>query len=265
MAKKNKTPSAIAMNDAVNDDDVRSVALLDGTDQAAVEDSTHHSFGNDFVCGTDEKGVARSREEIVVDTTDGFVPLWAENQVLRWRFNESSMRAFRYPDQAKEYIEKLFDEAILAWGDAAPIRFSLVERHHDFEIYMSGQDKCRSGGCTLASAFFPDAGRHRLTLYPKMFGQTRAEQVDTFTHEIGHIFGLRHFFAQERESAWPSAIFGEHDKFSIMNYGALSTLTNQDQFDLKLLYELVWSRKLRSINGTPVVLFKPYHTQVNMY
>jgi hypothetical protein len=42
--------------------------------------------------------------------------------------------------------------------------------------------------------------------------------VDTLTHEIGHIFGLRHFFADVRESAFPSEVFGEHRPFSIMNF-----------------------------------------------
>ena len=72
----------------------------------------------------------------------------------------------------------------------------------------------------LASAFFPDAGRHPLTIYPRMFTQSRKEQVDTLIHEIGHTFGLRHFFAQVSESAWPSVVFGTHQAFSIMNYGS---------------------------------------------
>ena len=65
-----------------------------------------------------------------------------------------------------------------------------------------------------------------------MFTQARKEQVDTFIHEIGHIFGLRHFFANVSETAWPSEIFGRHENFSIMNYGALSELTDADKDDL---------------------------------
>ena len=42
-----------------------------------------------------------------------------------------------------------------------------------------------------------------------MFAQNRKEQVDTFIHEIGHVFGLRHFFANISETAWPSEIFGD--------------------------------------------------------
>ena len=117
----------------------------------------------------------------------------------------------------------------------------------------------RFSAAPLARAFFPDSGRHELELYPKMFEQSEKEQIDTLTHELGHIFGLRHFFAQIRESQWPSVIFGEHRPFSIMNYGRQSELTNDDLDDLKRLYDSVWSGRLTEVNGTPIRLFTPYH------
>ena len=77
---------------------------------------------------------------------------------------------------------------------------------------------------------------------------------------MGHIFGLRHFFAQLKETAWASEIFGEHRPFSIMNYGDESQMTEQDRSDLKLMYSKVWSDELTNINGTPIKLVKPFHT-----
>ena len=125
---------------------------------------------------------------------------------------------------------------------------------------MSSSDNCNSnGGCTLASAFFPDPGRHKLMMYPKMFTQSRKEQVDTFIHEIGHIFGLRHFFAKISETQWASEIFGSHKPFGIMNYGIQSELTHDDKADLARLYDLVWSRSISTINKTPIVQVRPYH------
>ena len=150
--------------------------------------------------------------------------------------------------------------ALLAWGDAAPVKFAEREDAWDFEIVMR-PDQCNAnGGCVLASAFFPDSGRHELAIHPKMFTQTKQEQAETLMHEIGHIFGLRHFFAEVSESAWPSVKFGEHRPFSIMNYGVQSVLTPQDKTDLKKLYQKVWSGELTHINGTRIVQFKPYHT-----
>lgn len=162
-------------------------------------------LGPEILCGTEERGLAtpggRSPLELVVDASEGFVPLWEQNRVLRWSFNENSMRYFRNPVRAKRYVQQLLAEAINAWGYSAPVRFTYTPSGWDFEIYMSSVDNCTPNGCTLASAFFPDGGRHKLRLYPQMFQQSRIEQVDTLIHELGHVFGLRHFFRKcERTS-----------------------------------------------------------------
>jgi len=234
------------------------------SDGATGKGSEVHVFGNDVVCDTEPRGHARpqgrSPLEIVVDASEGFIPLWAKDTTLRWQFRERSMRVFRNPTAAKAAIRRLLGEALLAWGDAAPVRFTERSDAWDFEIVMRGTDDCDASGCVLASAFFPDAGRHRLTLYPRMFTQNRAEQVETMVHEIGHVFGLRHFFANVSETAFPSQIFGVHRPFSIMNYGNQSTLTADDRADLKKLYQLAWRGQLTNINGTPIRFVRPFHT-----
>lgn len=223
-----------------------------------------HKLKEGFVCETDKRGHAtpqgRSPLELVLDASEGFVPLWAPDTTLRWRFDEDSMQVFADPAAAKAAIRELFGEAVLAWGDAAPVKFSEKSDVWDFEIRMRSSNSCIPSGCTLASAFFPDGGRHKLNLYPVLFEQSVKEVIDTFTHEIGHTFGLRHFFANISETQWASEIFGEHDAFSIMNYGDLSELTDQDKDDLKRLYELAWSGELTNVNGTPIQFMTPYHT-----
>lgn len=214
-------------------------------------------------CETEGRGHATprgtSRLEIVVDATEGFVPLWAKGATLRWRFRESSLQHFTNREAAKKAIQTLLGEAILAWGDAAPVRFSKSSGAWDFEVVVLRNDDCDANGCVLASAFFPDGGRHRLNIYPFLFRQTREEQIETLAHEIGHIFGLRHFFALVSERAWPARVFGEHSKFSIMNYGGDSKLTAFDKADLKTLYEQAWAGKLTAINGTPIKFVRPHH------
>ena len=96
-------------------------------------------------------------------------------------------------------------------------------------------------------------------IYPKLFSQNRSEQVETLVHEIGHVFGLRHFFALVDETAWPAKVFGTHSKFSIMNYGTLSVLTQADRDDLRRLYQLVWSGQLAEVNGTQIRTVRPFH------
>ncbi len=235
------------------------LALLPEEQLVSATGDQIHVLDKGIICTTDYRAQKRNPFDIVLDATDGFIPLWAENMVLRWAFNTASLSFFQQPEAIMSEIRGLLNEAILAWGDAAPIRFTESTDNSDFEIVVKRLPNCSPQGCTLASAFFPDAGRHQLNIFPTMFQQNREEQVETLTHEIGHVFGLRHFFAPENETPWASVIFGKHKPFSIMNYGANSKLTPADKKDLKRLYEGVWSNQIRKINGTPIKLFRPFH------
>jgi hypothetical protein len=223
-----------------------------------------HVLWPGVVCATEPRGYEtpqnRTPFEIVVDASEGFIPLWAKDMTLRWRFQERSMSVFEDPEAAETAIKQLLGEALLKWGDAAPVKFAQRNDAWDFEIVIRESDRCNTSGCVLASAFFPDAGRHELEVYPKMLTQSRKEQVDTLVHEIGHIFGLRHFFANVSEKAWPSEVFGTHKPFTIMNYGNQSELTDDDRTDLGRLYRSAWSGELTEINGTAIRLVKPFNT-----
>jgi len=230
------------------------------------QDPEVHVFGPNanYVCDTEPSGHAtpkgRSILELVVNAPGGFIPLWARGTILQWRFRETSMKYFEKPAAAKNSIRKLLGEALLAWGDAVPVKFIEQDNNWDFEIVMSKTDDCGANGCVLASAFFPDAGRHKLMLYPKLFEQSMDEQIETIAHEIGHTFGLRHFFAKDLEKGFPAEIFGVHNKFSIMNYGKDSRLTDDDKKDLKRMYQLAWNGELTDINSTAIKFVKPFHT-----
>lgn len=224
-----------------------------------------HILKKGIKCDTEAKGHAtrnsRSPLELLVDATDGFIPLWSKNTTLRWRFRERSLNYFDDVAVAKKEIRKLFGEALLAWGTACPVKFKEDDDLWDFEIVMKSNDDCDDNGCTLASAFFPDAGRHKLYIYPMMFEYSRKEQRETLIHEIGHVFGLRHYFALVEEKEWPAELFGSHRKFSIMNYGNLSHLSATDKKDLTRLYKSVWSGDLTEINGTRIKQVKPYSSK----
>lgn len=223
-----------------------------------------HIMKKGIRCDTESRGRptpdGQSILEIVVDASKGFIPLWAKDTTLRWRFRDSSLQVFKNPKSAKAAIQQLIAEAILRWGPAAPVKFTKAEQGWDFEVVVKAQEDCDINGCVLASAFFPGGGQQKLTIYPTMFSQDREEQIETLVHEIGHIFGLRHFFAQLKEAAAPSLLFGAQSNFTIMNYGPDSKLTEADKTDLKKLYQLAWSGQLTHINGTPVKFVKPFHT-----
>jgi hypothetical protein len=223
-----------------------------------------HIYGkNNSICLTNSRGQStrkgRSLLELWFDATEGFVPVWGPNVVLHWRFNDVSMQYFQRPEAAKQAIRELFGEAVARWGDASPVRFSENEDSWDFEITMQPSDVCSSGGCVLARAFFPDSGRHDIALYPRLFAQSHEEQIETLIHELGHVYGLRHFFANLTETQWPSVPFGTQTPFTIMNYGPQSQLTEQDKLDLKLFYSKVWSGELATVANTPIVQFRPFH------
>ncbi|GGX97726.1 hypothetical protein [Pseudoduganella dura] len=235
--------------------------------QPALAGTAVHVYGKyKAVCATDSRGHERprgaSKLDLLVDASEGFIPLWGRDVTLRWRFNQFSLEAFEQPDAAAAAVRLLLGKGVEQWGEGAPVKLSERDDAYDFEIAIREADRCSVSGCVLASAFFPDPGRHELKIYPKFFELDETEQVETMAHELGHVFGLRHFFALISETRWPSEVFGEHDAskpFSIMNYGAASTMTDADRRDLKLLYEGAWSGQLREINGTPVRLMRPYH------
>lgn len=236
-----------------------------GHDSMSADTKVHVYQKKRFVCETNSRGRAtpngRSPVELVLHAPQGVIPLWAEGTILNWRFNAASFeQAFVNPDAAKIEVRKMLSEAIFAWGDAAPVKFAEDEGVPDFEITVRSADNCSATGCVLASAFFPDGGRHEVFLYPQMFTQSQKERIDTLIHEIGHVFGLRHFFAQELESGFPSERFGTHSKFSIMNYGNESELTDKDRSDLKTLYAMAWKGELKNINGTPIRFVRPFHS-----
>lgn len=236
--------------------------LRQSEDAAKAKETQVHIYRDRVVCNTDSRGLptpkGKSPLEIVVDASEGFIPLWAKDTTLRWRFQERSMASFSNSAAAMAGIRNLIGEAILLWGDATPVKFSERDEAWDFEIVVRNADDCDANGCVLASAFFPDGGRHELVIYPKMLTQIRKEQIDTLAHELGHVFGLRHFFAQVSETAWPSEVFGSHRPFSIMNYGGQSELTNEDRADLQRLYQAVWRNELTQINGTPIRLVRSF-------
>lgn len=221
-----------------------------------------HVYNNGVICVTESKGHVhpdnKDPKELVLDATYGVIPLWEQNVTLNWRFSKSFGSYFRKPEEAKAGIRELLASAINAWQDACPVKFHEDDDVYDFEIDMHQED-CDTTGCVLASAFFPGPGRNTFYIYPAMFGLDEKEQLETLEHEIGHVFGLRHFFAK-REIGYSSVEYGEQNEVSIMNYGDNSTLTPTDILDLKTLYTLVWSGQIKQINGTEIKLFAPYHS-----
>ena len=112
-------------------------------------DEYRHVYNKHVICVTDSKGYAQPDNKDIaklrVDATDGFIPLWGKDVSLNWRFNKSFGSFFKDPDAAKNGIRKLFGQAIMAWGDACPVKFHEVKDAWDFEIHMHQADCDNTG------------------------------------------------------------------------------------------------------------------------
>lgn len=212
-------------------------------------------------CATDRPSKSGIFPEVVVDLVRDKVPLWSPGTTLNWRFDEGSFERFGDTERMKRKVSRLMRDAMNAWGNAAPIKFNKSNTVPDFEVYMRQRRDCKDG-CVLASAFFPSSRLERVTLYPSMFEYDEEDQLSTMVHEIGHIFGLRHFFAQTDayERKFPSLVFGKHSRFTIMNYGSESRLTEADRQDLARLYDAAWSDNPETEIDKAVRLVKARHT-----
>lgn len=259
-----RSPCPCAASPEVNDMS-NLLSKLPAESVAQAKEPHFHVFGKTMhiVCNTEPRGYRmpenRSLLEHRIHTTEGIVPLWEQGQTLRWHFQERSLSAFARQEELKSYIRRLLGKALESWGNAAPIKFSEQEDAWDFEISVKSEKDCDINGCVAASAFFPDDGRHEFVVYPSLFDLNADEQLETFIHEIGHIFGLRHWFANISETGWPSVQFGSDSRFTVMNYGDESMFTDQDKQDLARLYRSAWDGTLAEINGTPIRFVQPYH------
>src|SRR5215216_6510922 len=78
-------------------------------DTSSKPDPDVHVFGNGFRCDTETRGHAtpqgRSPLEIVVDASEGFIPLWKKDTTLRWQYRESSFEGFEDHRAAKAAVE----------------------------------------------------------------------------------------------------------------------------------------------------------------
>ena len=65
------------------------------------------------------------------------------------------MSLFEAPDAAKTAIKELLGKGLLAWDDAAPVKFAQRDDAWDFEIVMREADRCTVNGCVWRAPSFP--------------------------------------------------------------------------------------------------------------
>ena len=78
--------------------------------------------------------------------------------------------------------------------------------------------------------------------------------MNSLLHEIGHILGLRHEFALDRETDTPAQRFGSQNEHSVMSYDDINVIRDTDITDIKNFYDLPNKYEL---NGVPVTDYTP--------
>ncbi|KAK0672542.1 hypothetical protein QBC41DRAFT_380442 [Cercophora samala] len=149
-------------------------------------------------------------------------PRWAPGSVIKW---VAWTQGFKTPADATHAATHL-QLACTKWNDlAVGVTFEWVKETKDATFAL-----CHGGdsGGTLASAFFPNANDLNMMLvYNPAFSMPRwkANLWKVFTHELGHVLGLRHEFALDVNpetgkvfEAAKSVQLGPRNELSVMNY-----------------------------------------------
>lgn len=153
---------------------------------------------------------------------NGTAHRFVRGSVITFNINHGSFPNPRYAKHATKSLEKAADA--WNWGDFG-VSFQRVpdDRPAVFQLSYSEED----GGDPrwLAQAFFPYRVRRekqpQLRVLPSAFEQANYNRiVNILCHELGHVLGLRHQFAQTdpRELHMSSVRIGEDDVSSVMNY-----------------------------------------------
>ncbi|KAK1974286.1 hypothetical protein LZ30DRAFT_740898 [Colletotrichum cereale] len=150
-------------------------------------------------------------------------PRWVPGSTLKWVVIREG---FKNPKDA-DYAATHLNMACQKWNDLdVGVKFEWVNNAADatFALWHGG-----SYGNVLASAFFPNPNDMSMMLvYNAAFSMPKwkANLWKVFTHELGHVLGLRHEFALDADpvtgkanEAMRAEQLGPRNENSVMTYG----------------------------------------------
>lgn len=183
------------------------------------------------------------------------VPRWAPGSVLTYVI---CTETFPSPDDAS-YTTNQLAEAIHMWmGIGATFKQVQRDCKATFRVVYRPRPQPYMEN-VLARAFFPNKGHadeRTLQIYALAFSDAHVNyQANILAHEIGHILGLRHVFAKEKEDTWSETWMNECQN-SVMDYYPDSSLLRVQQQDLEEL-EAFYKSSMEEYHGQPVIRFEP--------
>lgn len=167
---------------------------------------------------------------------DFTIYFWRNGAVVRFYIDGTT-----FPSQ--DYFsltERAFAVAALAWSRTLPEGTQFVRTYSpDDANYRVVFEPNAPSPLTLASASPPAyylQGDRKIQIYP--FGldvSNRFILPNVMAHEMGHVVGLRHSFAQQSESQFESASFYD-DPSSVMSYNFPPIINVSDVQNTRVLY-----------------------------
>jgi len=187
------------------------------------------------------------------EVTEGEVSLWQYDSQITWTINTKSFPT----QQDSKYAKEQFQLAIQDWGIQGIEYKYIDESQIDNATFFLKYCKTICGG-TVAKAFSPVEAQSLVIIYPIAYHEDKIKYMKNYlSHEIGHIYGLKHEFAKSETT--PSVQFGPCNSESVMNYNEHPPVIQEtDRMWVQKLYDK--SQPINTIGSErlPVVRVLPY-------
>lgn len=185
------------------------------------------------------------------------IPRWKSPTTLKWfvdagtfpSADEATAAAEAFDQAAKEWNDVAFGITISQTTDKKAANFNLV-----YEVNPTDAQR------VYARAFFPHQIDEDVVVFKYgMDPANRFKLKNVFLHELGHVFGLRHEFAIDREGEGARQ-FMDSNKDSVMAYNKVPMIQETDKEGLREFYKLADRAK---VDGSPVTDYLPQLRSTN--
>jgi len=177
---------------------------------------------------------------------DGYVKLWVKNSIINYGVRTTGFPSYNHALYAAAQLRAACDE----WNTKSiGVQFRFVSNFNDmcFALAYGG-----NLGTVYARAFPPTSvDISFLYVYSYSFASNAINYMrHIFTHEVGHIIGLRHEFAMQEGGA---VLYGSTNPLSVMSYNFPPRIQSTDVSSTRSLYNYTG----QSVGGMRIVKYTP--------